>query len=216
MAPPPVPGFVGSSFGPLAAEAARRCLDRRPGPVAELPVTAVLLVAPLGDLGSAVRVAEAVDGGARLGPLLFFQAVPHAVAGHVAARRGLTGPVVCVAETAGALEVAGLLLADGDADAVLLLRVDQATAPEAPDHAAAVLLTPPPPGGQPESEQPAHEHPAHGHPEHEQPEHEQPAHEHLSNARPSNEPPAGGHPPAGRSSNGAPDRIAPRLEGVGA
>ena len=34
--------------------------------------------------------------GDRVGPLLFFQSVPNAVAGHVAARWGLTGPVVCL------------------------------------------------------------------------------------------------------------------------
>ncbi|RKE23371.1 beta-ketoacyl synthase N-terminal-like domain-containing protein [Streptomyces sp. TLI_171] len=143
-APPPVPGFVGSSFSPLAAEVARRCLERVGG--AQLPMTAVLVASALGDLAGAVRVAEGVDGGARLGPLLFFQAVPNAVAGLVASRWGLTGPVVCVGDTAGALAVAALLLADGDAEAALLLRVDQAYVPGGVDRAAAVLLGPEPAG----------------------------------------------------------------------
>ena len=163
--PPPIAGFVVSSFSPLAAETARRCLRRRPGlpapatadrPVpgppataerpgsAERPVTAVVVVSPLGDLANAVHVAETVDGDGRLGPLLFFQAVPNAVAGHLAAQWQLTGPVVCVADTAAGLAVTALLLADGDADEALLIRVDQAHTPGGPDRAAAVLLGPGP------------------------------------------------------------------------
>lgn len=170
-AAPAIAGFVVSSFSPLAAETARRCLLRSPGPGpapapapapaptptpapapgrpdgAGRPVTAVVVVSPLGDLAGAAHVAEAVDGGARIGPLLFFQAVPNAVAGHVAARWQLTGPVVCVADTATAMTVTALLLADGDAGEALLIRVDQAHTPGGPDRAAAVLLGPGPPRG---------------------------------------------------------------------
>ncbi|WP_199881267.1 hypothetical protein [Streptomyces sp. CB03911] len=169
-AAPAIAGFVVSSFSPLAAETARRCLLRRPAPVpdpapapgspdgAGRPVTAVVVVSPLGDLAGAAHVAEAVDSGARIGPLLFFQAVPNAVAGHVAARWQLTGPVVCVADTAAGAAVAALLLADGDAEEALLIRVDQAHTPDGPDHAAAVLLgAGPRPGPEPqlhEGEQP--------------------------------------------------------------
>ncbi|MFC1413557.1 hypothetical protein ACEZCY_29960 [Streptacidiphilus sp. N1-12] len=139
---PPIAGFVVSSFSPLAAEVARRCLTRSQpaGPSADRPVTAVVLVSPLGDLAGAVHVAEAVDSGGRVGPLLFFQAVPNAVAGHVAALWQLTGPVVCVGDTRSGLEVAALLLADRDADRALLIRVDQAHTAGADDRAAAVLL----------------------------------------------------------------------------
>jgi hypothetical protein len=145
--PPPLAGFVASSFSPLAAETARRCLERRPVPDADTgPVTtAVIMVSALGDLAGAVHVAEAVDSGGRLGPLLFFQAVPNAVAGHVAARWRLTGPVVCVGDTRSGLDVAALLLEDGDADEALLIRVDQAATAAARDHAVAVLLTDGPP-----------------------------------------------------------------------
>ncbi|NUS13164.1 MAG: hypothetical protein HOY69_17480 [Streptomyces sp.] len=139
LVPPPLPGFVASSFSPLAAEAARRCLTRRAGgPVAG---TAVVVVSALGDLSGAVRVAEAVDGGGGLSPLMFFQAVPNAVAGHVAARWGLAGPVVSVADGAAGVEVAALLVEDGDADEVLLIRVDQAATAGARDGAEAVLLS---------------------------------------------------------------------------
>lgn len=142
--PPPIAGFIVSSFSPLVAETARRCLGRWADEGSAGPVTAVVVVSPLGDLAGAVHVAEAVDGGTRLGPLLFFQAVPNAVAGHVAALWRLTGPVVCVGDTRGGLDVAALLLADGDADQALLIRVDQAhtaaDTPAAHDRAAAVLL----------------------------------------------------------------------------
>lgn len=137
---PVLPGFVGSSFSPLAAEVAGRCLGRRAGgaPVAG---TGVVVVSALGDLEGAVRVAEAVDGGGAPGPLAFFQAVPNAVAGHVTARWGLFGPVVCVADCAAGVEVAALLVEDGDADEVLLIRVEQAATAGARDRAAAVLLS---------------------------------------------------------------------------
>ncbi|GLW54752.1 beta-ketoacyl synthase N-terminal-like domain-containing protein [Kitasatospora phosalacinea] len=147
VALPVLPGFTGSSFSPLAAAAAGRCLDAYaygPGS-AELPVTAVVVASALGDVAGAVRVAEAVDGGGRLGPLLFFQAVPNAVAGHLAARRGLTGPVVCVGGARSGFEVAEVLLADGDAELALLVLVEQAAGPGGAgrvDRAAAVLLAP--------------------------------------------------------------------------
>ncbi len=156
LEPPALPGFVASSFSPLAAEAARRCLDaHRAGSPAELPVTAVVMASELGDLAGAVQVAAAVDGGARLGPLLFFQAVPNAVAGHLAARRGLTGPVVCVGGAGAGLEVAELLLADGDAELVLLVLVEQSAAGPGggSDRAAAVLLAPPPLPERPDRQQ---------------------------------------------------------------
>ncbi|MFF4341403.1 beta-ketoacyl synthase chain length factor [Kitasatospora sp. NPDC001540] len=140
-APPVLPGFAGSSFSPLAAEAARRCLDAHAsGSGIGSPVTAVVVASALGDVAGAVRVAEAVDGGDRLGPLLFFQAVPNAVAGHLAARRGLTGPVVCVGGVRSGFEVAEVLLADGDAELALLVLVEQAAGPGGADRAAAVLL----------------------------------------------------------------------------
>jgi hypothetical protein len=204
--PPPLPGFVHSTFSPLLAETATRCLTRRPpsapsapsarvaagsgqhvssatggpsgaaaaadpapGAVAgrgdarsEQPAamggpepypvpgagpttacrTAVVVVSALGDVAGAVAVAEAVDGGRRPGPLAFFQAVPNAVAGLVAARWGLRGPVVCVADGRAGAEVAALLIEDGDADEALVVLVDQAPGEgdRDRDRAEAVLL----------------------------------------------------------------------------
>jgi 3-oxoacyl-(acyl-carrier-protein) synthase len=140
--PPPLPGFVVSSFSPLVAAAAERCLTARHGKPPAEPRTAIVLVSGSGDTGMAEHVAHLVEGGLRLGPLLFFQAVPNSVAGHVAARWGLRGPVVCLCPTgdpkADGLAQARLLVDDGDADEVLVVLVEQTGAG---DSAHALLVT---------------------------------------------------------------------------
>jgi hypothetical protein len=133
--PPALPGFIVSTFSPIAAETAARCLSRRP---AEAAVTAVIIATARGDRQSAAHVARTVADSGLLGPLLFFQSVPNAVAGHIAARWQLTGPVVCLADPASALEAAALLIEDGDADEALLLRIEQVS--DGRDQAHAVLL----------------------------------------------------------------------------
>lgn len=132
--PKPLPGFVVSSFSPLVAEVARRCLRARHGspPAAEDigADTALVLVTASGDARSAAHVAHAVDTGARIGPLLFFQSVPNSVAGLLATEWGLGGPVVCLCPTgdprADGLAQAQLLIEDGDAAEVLVVWVEQA------------------------------------------------------------------------------------------
>ncbi|MEU6077684.1 beta-ketoacyl synthase chain length factor [Micromonospora sp. NPDC047074] len=131
-APPPVPGYVHSRFAPLVAAVAERCLTRAYGrrPVPDGERTAVVLVSAAGDVASAAHVRATVAAGGRPGPLFFFQSVPNSVAGHVAARWELGGPVLCLAPTGdpraeGAAEV-DLLLHDGDADRALLVLIEQA------------------------------------------------------------------------------------------
>ncbi|MFE9202299.1 beta-ketoacyl synthase chain length factor [Micromonospora sp. NPDC007230] len=143
--PPPVPGFVHSAFPPLVAAVADRCLTRRHGarPVPAGTRTAVVLVSASGDRASAEHVRATVAAGGRIGPLFFFQSVPNSVAGHVAARWGLDGPVVCLSPTgqprADGTAEAELLLYDGDADEALLVLIEQA--PDGtPGEATAVLL----------------------------------------------------------------------------
>jgi 3-oxoacyl-(acyl-carrier-protein) synthase len=145
-APPAVAGFVVSTFSPLVAAVAERCLLRARAHDRLVPYrTAVLIVSSCGDVASARHVAAAVDAGARIGPLMFFQSVPNAVAGHVAARHGLDGPVVCLSPAADplaeGLAEAALLIADEDLDAVLLIVAEQD-----PDVAQALLIRP---GGTP-------------------------------------------------------------------
>jgi hypothetical protein len=133
-------GFIDSRFSPLLAEAAGRALRRRPEPRAPAGVTAVVMITALGDITSAARVAAIVDSGQRVPPLHFFQSVPNAVAGYLAARWRLTGPVVCVSETSAGLDIAALLIEDADADEALVVRVDLAVAAGDRDHAAAILV----------------------------------------------------------------------------
>ncbi|WDZ88130.1 beta-ketoacyl synthase N-terminal-like domain-containing protein [Micromonospora cathayae] len=143
---PTVPGFVHSMFPPLVAAVADRCLTRRHGtPPAAGDVgarTAVLLASAGGDRASADHVHTTVATGGRVGPLFFYQSVPNSIAGHVAARWGLGGPVLCLSPTtadprAEATAEADLLLYDGDADEALLVLIEQTATG---DHAVAVLL----------------------------------------------------------------------------
>lgn len=139
---PALAGFIESAFSPLIAEVAKRALHRRDQPRAAGTITAIVLVTNRGDVTSAIRVAAAVDAGDRVSPLLFFQSVPNAVAGYVAARWQLTGPVVCVSGTSAAMTVAAQLIEDADAHDVLIVRVDLAvTQGGDSDLAAAVLVT---------------------------------------------------------------------------
>ena len=137
----PLAGFIDSNFSPLVAEVAGRILRGRDQPSG--PVTAIVIVTTLGDVTSATRVAAAVDAGRRVPPLQFFQSVPNSIAGYLAARWNLTGPVVCVTGTTVGLDVAAQLIDDADADEVLVVRVDLKVTDGDRDRAAAVLVTRP-------------------------------------------------------------------------
>jgi Beta-ketoacyl synthase, N-terminal domain len=138
----PLAGFIDSNFSPLLAEVAGRALSRCDPPSLPGTITAIVMVTALGDVTSAARVAAAVDAGQRVSPLQFFQSVPNAVAGYLAARSHLTGPVVCVSGMAAGLEIAALLIDDADADEALVVGVDLAV-PGGWDSAAALLVTGP-------------------------------------------------------------------------
>jgi 3-oxoacyl-(acyl-carrier-protein) synthase len=146
--PPPLPGFIGSSFSPLVAIVADRCLQSLYGEVAakQGEKVGIVLVTRTGDRSTAEQVHEAVAEGKRVGPLYFFQSVPNSVAGYVAARWGLHGPVVCLSPAGDAQQAgfdqAALLIADGDADQVLVVLVEQASQG---DTAVALLVS----GGEP-------------------------------------------------------------------
>jgi hypothetical protein len=139
----PLAGFIDSNFSPLLAEVAGRALRRRAQPESSGKVTAVVIVTARGDVTSAIRVAAAVDAAQRVPPLHFFQSVPNAIAGYLAARWQLTGPVVCVSGTTAGLDVAALLVEDADADEALVVRVDLAVTDGDRDSAAAILVTGP-------------------------------------------------------------------------
>jgi hypothetical protein len=135
--PPAIPGFIISSFSPLAAELAERCLRQHFGAPPADPQrgrsTAVVLASTTGDIETAAAIASAVDHGRAVPPLLFYQSNPNAVAGHIAARWGLAGPVVCTIPAgqgqgqglADAMESAALLIEGAEADAALVVLADQ-------------------------------------------------------------------------------------------
>jgi hypothetical protein len=137
--PPTLPAFVVSAFSPMIAEVATRCLSAaRPSLAAGKPAetaTAIVVMSPFGDIASAEYVAGAVTEGTRIGPLLFFQAVPNAVAGLIAARWGLAGPMVSLGAATGGMDVAALLIDDGDADEALVILAETT-----PDRAVALLV----------------------------------------------------------------------------
>ncbi len=130
---PGLPGFIVSSFSPLAAELAERCLRQYfgspPADTNRAEQTAIVLASTTGDIATAVAVAQAVDQGRSVPPLLFYQSNANAVVGYVAARWGLAGPVVCTIPASDgltdALEVATLLIEGGDAVAALVILADQ-------------------------------------------------------------------------------------------
>lgn len=146
--PPVVPGFVLSAFNPLVAAVADRCLTEHyakpPEPPGDRQRTGLVLVSRGGDRVSAEHVRQTVADGHRLGPLFFFQSVPNSIAGHVAARWGLGGPVVCISPVgppvAEGVAEATLLMSDGDAEEVLLVIAEQGTTDDAVDCAHALLL----------------------------------------------------------------------------
>ena len=130
---PSLPGFVLSSFSPLVALVADRCLSEyyaEPSvPTASRQRTAVLVVSRSSDLVSAEHVRRTIAGGDRIGPLFFYQSAPNSVVGQIATHWGLGGPVVCISPVGdplvAGLAEAALLLEDGDADEVLLILVEQ-------------------------------------------------------------------------------------------
>jgi hypothetical protein len=152
---PVIPGFVESSFSPLVAAVADRCLgEYRPTTATGVPprwdetdadATAIVLVTTYGDVATAAAVAAAVDSGRRVPALLFFQSVPNSVLGHIAARWGLLGPIVCVCPGEDpfveAWSIVEPMLANGDAARVLVIVADQGFGPTRLDKAAALLVS---------------------------------------------------------------------------
>ncbi|HVB42164.1 MAG TPA: beta-ketoacyl synthase chain length factor [Streptosporangiaceae bacterium] len=145
---PAVAGFVVSEFSPLAAALADLCLlgyfGSPPADPGRGERTAIVLASSTGDVGTAAAVARAVQDGRRVPPLLFYQSNPNAVAGYIAARWGLAGPVVCTMPTGDpltdALASASLLITDGDADAALVVVADAGLA--GPAEGTALLVGP--------------------------------------------------------------------------
>jgi 3-oxoacyl-(acyl-carrier-protein) synthase len=103
-----------------------------------------VLTSTSGDIGTATAIADALDSGRRMPPLLFYQSNPNAVAGYIAARWGLSGPVICTIVAgdalADAMGCAAELIEDGEATAALV--IDASQEQSGSDHGSAVLLGP--------------------------------------------------------------------------
>jgi hypothetical protein len=145
---PGIPGFIISSFSPLAAELAERCLCQYFGAPPADSVrgqrTAIVLASTTGDIATAAAIASAVDQGRAVPPLLFYQSNPNAVAGHIAARWGLAGPVVCTLPAghglADAIDSAALLIEGAEADAALVVLADQPAGGRRGERGVAMLV----------------------------------------------------------------------------
>ena len=154
---PGIAGFILSSFSPLAAHVAEQCLrgyfGAPPADPARGEGTAIVLTSTSGDIGTATAIADALDSGRRVPPLLFYQSTPNAVAGYIAARWALAGPVVCTIAAgdalADAMGCAARLIENGEATAALVIAANQER--NGSDHGTAVLLGPMarPPGSAP-------------------------------------------------------------------
>ena len=152
---PAVPGFVLSSFSPLAEHLAELCLTQYFGSPPADPgrgrQTAVVLASTTGDIATAAAVARAVDQGRPVPPLLFYQSNPNAVVGHIATRWGLEGPVTCTIPArrglADAMDSATLLIESAEAEAALVILADQGRpggdgGPPTGDSGTALLIGP--------------------------------------------------------------------------
>ncbi|MFF6784272.1 hypothetical protein [Streptomyces sp. NPDC012510] len=122
---PRLPGFVESAFSPLAYEVAARCLTERPGDGSR---TAVALASLMGDTTTADLASRRVVAGRVHNPLLFMQATPNSVLGHISREFGITGQMFSLSTpddpVTELLAMADLLLEDPELDRVLVVGVE--------------------------------------------------------------------------------------------
>ncbi|WP_338898922.1 hypothetical protein WBG99_27785 [Streptomyces sp. TG1A-60] len=122
---PRLPGFVESAFSPLAYEVAARCLTERPGDGSR---TAVALASLMGDTTTADLASRRMVSGRVHNPLLFMQATPNSVLGHISREFRITGQMVSLSTlddpVTELLAMADLLLEDPELDRVLVLGVE--------------------------------------------------------------------------------------------
>ncbi|QOV41384.1 hypothetical protein IM697_30770 [Streptomyces ferrugineus] len=122
---PRLPGFVESAFSPLAYEVSRQCLTERPGDCSR---TAVALGSLLGDTTTADLASSRMVSGKVHNPLLFMQATPNSVLGHISREFQITGQMFSISSfddpVTELLAMADLLLEDPELDRVLVLGVE--------------------------------------------------------------------------------------------
>ncbi|WP_237277003.1 hypothetical protein [Streptomyces caniscabiei] len=134
---PRLPGFVESAFSPLVYEVAARCLTgRQDGGTSRASEaangggsrTAVALASLMGDTTTADLASRRVVSGRVHNPLLFMQATPNSVLGHLSREFGITGQMFSVSTfgdpVTELLDMADLLLEDPELDQVLVVGVE--------------------------------------------------------------------------------------------
>lgn len=124
---PALPGFVESTFSPLAYEASRRCLSACPGDGAR---TAVVLASLMGDTTTADLASQRLIAGRVHNPLLFMQATANSVLGYLSREFEITGQQLSLSTLddplTESLAMADVFLDEPDVDRVLLVAVELA------------------------------------------------------------------------------------------
>lgn len=122
---PKLPGFLWSAFSPLAFEVADRCLTEAPGDNSR---TAVALASLMGDTTTADLASRRMVSGEVHNPILFMQATPNSVLGHMSREFQITGQTFSLSSlddpVTELLAMADLLLEDSELDRVLVLAVE--------------------------------------------------------------------------------------------
>lgn len=139
----PSPGFVYSSFSPLVAATAGRCLAQWYGAAPLPPQVGRRVALVLVSVRGHADLAPSEGGDGWLSPLLFSQSA-NAVLGHIATGWGICGPLLCTSPVTepetDALALASGVLALGDADTVLVVLAEPACAHDEQDWSHAVLV----------------------------------------------------------------------------
>lgn len=133
---PAIPGFAESAFSPLVDEVVRRCLGEEDA-TGILGVagaeTGLVLGTGFGDVVTHDLASERLARGRPPNPLLFYQAVPTSVLGHVCSRYGITGPVQCLSLNGDfapqLLATADAVLATEDVRQILVVAVELGPTP---------------------------------------------------------------------------------------
>jgi hypothetical protein len=122
-APPPVAGFVGSSFNPLVYSCVKALAAG--GGIPRPARTAIVLASGLGDAWTLDAASQCVVRGERTSATLFYQSVPVSILGYAARELGIQGGLLSVSGWPDpwheALELCRCLLQAGEARAVILL-----------------------------------------------------------------------------------------------
>lgn len=132
--PPRLARFIEGDFAPLVYAAVSQCIGAPQSHLLEgHGDRAGIVLSSVGFDTETLELSVRQVHKGRISPVLFYQVLPTAVLGQIAIDYHITGPVSCLATTGDArdeaLDVARLMLAEGDADWVIALAVALAADP---------------------------------------------------------------------------------------